>query len=137
MIFWTVSFLKIFNFSNYCLFRNVALQFLKISIFQFLKNKVFEDGLLPARHTEPQWNSLTMDLRRSAISVYIFMFLVIFCIMSYRVVTFRCFISYWNLVFCEYQRPCSIKPFLLWSVGKWYFSFLWKFSRKATEAENQ
>ena len=49
------------------------------------------DGLLPARHTEPRSIRLTMDPRRSVILVNIFMFLIIFYIMSYWFVAFRYF----------------------------------------------
>ena len=37
---------------------------------------------------------------------------VIFYIMSYWFVTFRCFILYWSSIFCEYQLPSSTKPLL-------------------------
>ena len=70
------------------------------------------DGLPPARHTEPRWIGVTLGPRRFMIMVDIFMFLVIFYIRSYWFVTFRSFISYWSLIFCEYQPPCSTEPLL-------------------------
>ena len=63
-------------------------------------------------HTEPQWIGVTLAPRRFVIMVDFFMFLMIFYIMSYWFVTFRCYILYWSLTFCEYQLPSSTKPLL-------------------------
>ena len=41
-----------------------------------------------------------------------FYVLVIFHTRSYWFVTFRSFISYWSLILCDYQLPCSTKPLL-------------------------
>ena len=75
------------------------------------------DGLPHDCHnTEPRWIGVTLDPRRFMIMVDIFMFLVIFYIMSDWFVTFRCFILYWSLIFGEYQPWCSTKPWLTTSV---------------------
>ena len=92
------------------------------------------DGLPRDCHTEPRWIGPSLDPRRSVIFVDIFMFLVIFHIRSYWFVTFRSFISYWSLILCDYQLPCSIKP-LFWTspslfqnVEKWWnFQKIWTF----------
>ena len=62
-----------------------------------------------------------------------FMFLVIFYIRSYWFVTFRSFILYWSLNFCEFQLLSSTKPRLTTSrclrqnVEKWWnFRFFMK-----------
>jgi hypothetical protein len=68
------------------------------------------DGLPHDCHTEPRWIGPSLDPRRFMILVDIFMFLVIFCIMSYWFVTFRSFILYWSLILCEYQLSSSTKP---------------------------
>ena len=61
-------------------------------------------------NTEPRWIGATLDPRRSVILVDIFMFLVIFYIMSYWFGTLEPFISYWSLISCEYQLWWSSKP---------------------------
>ena len=76
---------------------------------------------------------------------FYFMILVNFCIMSYWFVTFRSFISYWRLILCEYQPPCSMKP--LFSTrpplqqnveqNDDILKFSWNFPRKATETGNE
>ena len=44
-------------------------------------------------NTELRWNCLSLDPRRSVMLVVRLMFLMMFCLMSYWFVTFRCFIS--------------------------------------------
>ena len=66
---------------------------------------------LPYR-TAVNWRDLAP--RRSMILVDFFMFLMIFCIMSYWFVTFRCFILYWRWIPCDFQLSSSIKP-LFWT----------------------
>ena len=91
------------------------------------------DGLPHDCHTEPWWIGVTLAPRRFMIMVDIFMFLVTFHIRSYWFVTFRSFILYWSLIFCEFQLLSSTKPRLTTSrclrqnVEKWWnFRFFMK-----------
>ena len=68
------------------------------------------DGLPHDCHTEPRSIGSARHPRTSVNFVVAFAFLINFYIMVTSFVLLILKISYWSLIFCEYQLPSSIKP---------------------------
>ena len=84
------------------------------------------DGLPPARHlksnTEPRSIGSARHPRTSVNFVIAFVFLRMFYIWVTSFVPFTLNTSYWSLIFCDYELPSSIKPWL--TRGLWVFQML-------------
>ena len=70
------------------------------------------NGLPPARHTEPRSIGSARHPQTSVNSVIAFVFLIKFYIMVTSFVLLALKISYWSFIFCDFQPPSSMKPWL-------------------------